>query len=245
MVQTPRAAKTEVFYPDCDGQPVANNTEQFDLIVLIKENLEILFADEDVFIAGDLFWYPIEGNNRVAVAPDVMVALGRSKGMRYSYKQWEESNQPPQVIFEIISPSNTQVEMDRKLLFFNSYGVEEYYIYYPDENELRTWLRQEQGLDWVAHEGIWTSPQLGIRMDTTGEGLQIFRPDGEKFLTPQELSQKAEQERTRAEQERTRAEQEKVRADEAEQQLEAATQRLLDMGLTSEQVAEALQLKSP
>jgi hypothetical protein len=61
---------TEIFYPDCDGQPVANNTEQFEIIVLIKGNLDILFAeDPNVFIAGDLFWYPIEGSNTIKYAP--------------------------------------------------------------------------------------------------------------------------------------------------------------------------------
>ena len=32
-------------YPESDGQPMADNTEQYGCIVKIKENLEILFAD--------------------------------------------------------------------------------------------------------------------------------------------------------------------------------------------------------
>ena len=32
--------KAEVFYPDRDGQPMADNTKQFRWIVTIKENLE-------------------------------------------------------------------------------------------------------------------------------------------------------------------------------------------------------------
>lgn len=40
---------------DSDGKPMADNTEQYRWIVLIKENLEILFASiADVFVAGDL-----------------------------------------------------------------------------------------------------------------------------------------------------------------------------------------------
>ena len=36
---------------------MADNTKQFRLIVTIKENLELLFADNpDVFIAGDFFF---------------------------------------------------------------------------------------------------------------------------------------------------------------------------------------------
>jgi Uma2 family endonuclease len=50
--------KTEVIYPDSDGQPMANNTEQFRWLVAVEQNLESLYADEpNVFVAGDLFWY--------------------------------------------------------------------------------------------------------------------------------------------------------------------------------------------
>jgi len=70
-----------IIYPDSDGQPMADNTKQFRWIVFIKENLEILFADHlEVFVAGDLLWYPVEGHPEIRVASDVMVVFGRSKG---------------------------------------------------------------------------------------------------------------------------------------------------------------------
>ena len=59
-----------IVYPETDGLPMAENTEQFDAIVAIKENIEIIFAENpQVFVAGDLFWYPEEGNNKLRVAP--------------------------------------------------------------------------------------------------------------------------------------------------------------------------------
>jgi hypothetical protein len=36
----------DLHFPDSDGKPIADNTEQFRWIVLIKENLEILFAEQ-------------------------------------------------------------------------------------------------------------------------------------------------------------------------------------------------------
>ena len=36
--------KPQIYYPDCDGKPMADNTKQFRLIVMIKENLEIFYA---------------------------------------------------------------------------------------------------------------------------------------------------------------------------------------------------------
>src|SRR5918997_7065103 len=130
-----------LIYPDSDGQPMADNTKQFRWIVVIKENLELLFAAiADVFVAGDLLWYPIEGDNKTRQAPDVMVAFGRPKGDRGSYQQWVEDNIAPQVVFEILSPGNRLKEMTKKLQFYERYGVEEYYIYDPDEIELIGWL---------------------------------------------------------------------------------------------------------
>ena len=56
-----------------------------------------------------------------------MVVLGRPKRHRGSYKQWEEEDIPPQVVFEVASPGNTQAEWDAKLAFYEQYGVLEYY----------------------------------------------------------------------------------------------------------------------
>jgi hypothetical protein len=44
-------ATPEIDYPDSDGNPMSDNTEQYRWIVIIKENLEIIFAeDPNVFI---------------------------------------------------------------------------------------------------------------------------------------------------------------------------------------------------
>lgn len=83
------SSRPDIVYPDADGQPMAENTLQFEWIVTIKEGLEHRFAGvPDVFVAGDLFWYPVEGRPEVRMAPDVMVVFGRPKGHRLSYLQW-------------------------------------------------------------------------------------------------------------------------------------------------------------
>ena len=81
LISTP--TRSGVVYPECDGQPIAENTLQFRWIVTIKEGLEAVFRDrQDVFIAGDLFWYPVEGDPKIRVAPDVMIVFGRPKRER-------------------------------------------------------------------------------------------------------------------------------------------------------------------
>lgn len=96
VVQAPSVEETDTVYPESDGQPMADNTKQFRWIVTIKEGLEALLADvPDVFVAGDLFWYPVEGRPDIRQAPDVLVAFGPPKGDRGSYRQWQEDDIPP------------------------------------------------------------------------------------------------------------------------------------------------------
>jgi hypothetical protein len=45
----------------------------------------------------------------------------------------------------------------------------------------------------------FVSPRLGIRFDTSGAELVIARPDGERFLTFQELRDERDAEKARAE----------------------------------------------
>jgi Uma2 family endonuclease len=199
--QLQSSTKPDIIYPDSDGQPMADNTQQFELIVWIKENLGLLFAnDPNVFVAGDLLWYPVEGNNALRQAPDVMVALGRPKGYRGSYQQWREDNIPPQVVFEIWSPGNRPSNMAKKFEFYDRYGVEEYYLYKPDLVDLTGWQRRESRLTVIEQIAGWVSPRLGVRFELSEEKLQIYRPDDQPFLTYLELAQQREQERQRAEQ---------------------------------------------
>jgi Uma2 family endonuclease len=178
-----------IVYPDSDGKPIADNTLQFRWIVAIKECLERLYARRaDVFVAGDLLWYPVEGKPGICLAPDALVAFNRPEGDRGSYKQWEEGGIAPQVVFEVRSPKNRFQELCRKLKFYEEYGVLEYYLYDPDHNVLEGWLRNGNGLEEIRDMNNWISPQLGVRFDMTGSELRIFGPDGQPFLTFQELA---------------------------------------------------------
>ena len=219
---------------------MADNTKQFQWIVTIKENLEILFASQsDVFVAGDLLWYPVSGET-IRQAPDVLVVFGRPKGDRGSYKQWEEENIPVQVVFEILSPGNTLKEMAKKLRFYERYGVEEYYIYDPDKNDLNGWLRTQESeqnrLEVIEEINTWVSPRLGIRFHLTPQTLEIYRPDGEKFLTSVELAQQREQERQRADIESQRADNAETQLLEERQRYQDLLKKLQEKGIDPEQL---------
>jgi len=209
MSQTVAQAKPVIEYPSTDGEPMAQNTRQYRWIVTIQGGLAAMFLhDPNVFVAGDLFWYPIEGDNKTRVAPDVMVVFGRPKGDRDSYKQWEEDNIPPQVVFEIASPGNTPSEWISKTLFYERFGVQEFYIYDPDTGELQGYVRGEDGhLKSVPEMRGWVSPLLKVRFDLEGSELVLTTPDGKRFQSYEELAEAFEHAQRQLEQERQRAEQ--------------------------------------
>ncbi len=219
-----------IVYPESDGQPMADNTKQFEYIVTIKNGLDALFHDRpDVFVAGDLLWYPVEGDNRTCTAPDVMVALGRPKGHRGSYQQWIEADIVPQVVFEILSPGNTPMEMTQKFSFYERFGVEEYYLYDPDEGEINGWLRQGGHLVPIEEMRGWHSPRLAIRFELSDDELYFYRPDGRRFETYVELERQremAEQQRQIAEQQRQIAEQQRELAETQMKEAQARAERL-------------------
>ncbi len=188
-ISTSLSPKNRIVYPEDDGEPMAENTVQFRWIVTVKEGLERVFRDRpDVFVAGDLLWYPVEGHPEIRQAPDAMVAFGRPKGDRGSYMQWVEGGVAPQVVFEILSPGNRFTQMIKKFDFYQRYGVEEYYIYDPESFELDGWQRTGDRLTEIDAMNGWISPRLGVRFDLSQGELILIDPSGQRFVTFGELA---------------------------------------------------------
>ena len=230
-MQTTAATQPEIIYPETDGEPMAQNTQQAEVMMTLKENLDAIFADrDDVFVAIDHFWYPVKGHPNIRQAPDVMVVLGRPKGHRGSYKQWEEDNIPPQVVFEVVSPGNTQEEWDAKLAFYEQYGVEEYYIYDPDTSEWRGYVREGGKLAVIEAMEGWVSPLLGIRFGRgSGTDPGVYAPSGERFVGYVEVRRALELAVARELEARRREEA-------ARQRAEQLAQKLRELGIEPDEV---------
>ncbi len=219
------AKNRPVYYPSSDGKPMAENTIQYDWLTTIKSGFEEITQNQTVFVAGDLLWYPEEGNNRIRIAPDVMAAVGRPKGDRSSYLQWNEDNIPFQVVVEILSPGNRKKEMAHKLAFYEKYGVEEYIIYYPQKNNLQIYQRINNKL--VELHPIpqrWTSQYLGFHLELQAESLAILHPNGQPFKNHLEVV--AEKEKAIAEKQEAIAEKQEAIAEK-----EILAQKLRELGI--------------
>jgi Uma2 family endonuclease len=220
MVST--ASAVEIIYPDSDGRPMADNTIPYQYLITIQVGLDALFShDPNVFVAGDLLWYPVQGQPGINKALDVFVAFGRPKGERSSYKQWEEGDIAPQVVFEILSPSNTASEMHDKRRFYKQYGVEEYYEYDPQSGTLEIWQLEGRFFRSVPFEDEWRSPRLGVTLKLEADGsLGVYHPNGSKFERPVATV--------------ARAEAAEARAAEAQAHAERLAAKLRELGLEPE-----------
>ena len=230
----------EIIYPESDGEPMADNTKQYEWIVKIKEGLESLYADSKVFVAADLLWYPVQGDNMTKAAPDVMVAFDRPKGDRGSYLQWKENGIAPHVVFEILSPGNRPKAMHEKFRFYERYGVEEYYIYDPDNIEFSAWIRSGNRLRPVENTQGWVSPRLKVSFVIRDDELIVTRPNGEKFLSPLEIERKAEAEKQRADKAEKAVNAEKQKAEKERQKATKAKEKAEKAEILARKLAEKL-----
>ena len=216
-----------IVYPDSDGEPIAENTLQFEYLTTIQGNLDAQFRDDpNVFVAGALLWYPVEGHPEIREAPDVFVAFGRPKGRRGPYMQFVEGNVAPQVVFEIWPPGWRREKGTAKFQFYERYGVEEYYTFDHDSGELEGWFRKGDHLKAIPKMAGWVSPRLKVRFLVGDNKLRLYGPGGRQFLTFVEhamLLKQAQCERAECEREQAQhqAEDQAMRAERLAAQLRA------------------------
>ncbi len=226
----------EIEYPDSDGLPMAESDQTRDFLIYCVEALDSYFRDRpDVYVSGNSFIYYRQGVPDAVIAPDVYVVLGVEKKKRRSFKVWEEGGITPSFVMEITSKTTQEKDEQEKPHKYAQLGVPEYFQYDPTGDYLRPPLK---GSALVGNQycpitptatGSLMSQVLGLELRLIEGELRFFVPEtGEKLLSFAEM----EQSRQAAERARQAAEQARI----------DAIPRLLEMGLSVEQVAIALGL---
>ena len=114
----------------------------------------------------------------------------------------------------------TMAQLLTNVQFYDRYGVEEYYVYDPvseaspggNRVDLTGWQRQNGSLQEISAMQGWVSPRLGIRYQFAAE-LEILLPNGQRFLSFQEVAAEAKLARESASLEQQRTDLERQRAD--------------------------------
>jgi hypothetical protein len=143
---------------------------------------------------------------------------------------WLEDGVFPQVIFEVTSPSNTDEEMRAKRAFYFGHGAEEYYEFDPEAGIWTGFVCDPAtGVpEPVPQMDGYTSPRLGMRFGFRPLELLVYRPDGSRFLSFQELEEQRLAERRRADRAERRLDEERTRAEDAQRRLDEERTRAED-----------------
>ncbi|MEB3289505.1 MAG: Uma2 family endonuclease [Leptolyngbya sp.] len=243
-----------ILYPEADGQPMTESDPTRDYLIYAVEVLRQFFQSrQQVYVSGNLFIYYREGDPKSVVSPDVFVIFGVSKRQRRSYKTWQEGGKLPSFILEITSRTTRKQDETEKPALYAQLGVQEYFQYDPTGDYLNPQLKgyrlRQGGYEPIAPS---TPPEQGgaIRSEVLGLDLRLVDPvfpvaapglmsvaKALRFFDPQtgeKLLNYAEAEQARQQAEQALGEMELA-------QLNAAA-RLLQRGLTPEEVAEILEL---
>lgn len=229
--------------PYDDGIPMETQRHKDQLEILINALDPWLEQREGGYVGGNMFvYFSVEQvRNQDYRGPDFFAVLGVPKGERKSWVVWQEGK-APDVIIELLSSSTAARDKnEKKLIYQNQLRASEYFWFDPFNPE-----------DWegfILEGSVYQPIQVNERGQRISRALELalvrwqgsFRGveatwlrwatlEGELLPLPEE---RAEQERQRAEIERQRANQERQRS-------EQAIPKLLNMGLSVEQVAEAL-----
>jgi len=194
-MSTPSLA-TEICYPESDGQPMAESELHQDWMIRIMDILRQRYLGEQVYVAGNMFLYYVEGSPEASVAPDVFVVRGINPIRRKSYKLWVEK-QPPNVVFETTSAATSNTDLEVKPEIYASIGVAEYFLYDPSAEYLKPSLqgRRLTRSGYISIrpnlEGRLESQQLDITLELDGVDLVLRdRQTGEVLETGAEIAKR-------------------------------------------------------
>src|SRR5437879_7353509 len=125
-----RTSSLEIVYPESDGKPMAESDLHRDWMVRIIELLKAHFADQRVYVSGNLLVYYVEGDPKRSVAPDVFVVKGLEQRDRRNFKIWEEGK-GPDFILENTSKKTRREDKGKKMELYAQLQVPEYFLYDP------------------------------------------------------------------------------------------------------------------
>lgn len=198
---------TEIYYPESDGQPMAETDTHRNLMAELIGELEAFYRDDPtVYVSGNLLLYYEKGNSKKSVSPDVFVVKGIPKEERRIYKLWDEGK-APDVVIELSSRRTWGDDLQKKWRLYAQLGVQEYYIFDPEYDYLdpaltayRLSKRGELTKIKVKHRRVF-SEALGLELVDTGKTLRLYNPATHEFLPTREETEAHVQAEAQARQE--------------------------------------------
>ena len=191
----PAPAPAEIYYPDSDGKPMADDTWQMRTMIEQFGMLDTHYMhDPNTFVAVSLLLYYTEGEPADVVAPDIFVACGVPKGHRHWYKVWVEGK-APDFALEVSSEESAEDNLGRNMETYARIGIPEYCVYDPKGglHSPRLQLFRLSGGVPGAYERVkWSgdtggslavpSDSLGLELRFEDDRLRLWDPAAREYL---------------------------------------------------------------
>jgi Uma2 family endonuclease len=218
----------EYDYPESDGQPMAESTVHWKVMVDTTQALVRWYeSTPDVWVGSNLLLYYKE--RTPGIAPDVLVVRGVTKWDRRTFKVWEEGH-APFFVLEATSKDTHREDRGKKKGIYQDIGVEEYFLFDPLAEYLKPRLQgfrlTEKGYQPIPRSADGSLHSLTTGLLLRGEGKRLRLVDaatGAPLLWSDEID-RARQEAEAARQEAEAA----LRAAEERADREAAARRALE-----------------
>jgi Uma2 family endonuclease len=206
---------------------------------LLIESLKTYWKDSRrYYVSGNMFLHYEPFSKKKFKGPDFFLVLDVDTRERKSWVVWQEGYRYPDVIIELLSDSTRKKDRgEKKILYEQTFGTPEYYIYDPFRFEFEGYRLTRKGYKTVlpGKDKKIYSPATGLYLTIKDEWLRWMTKGGYVLPSPVELAEKAiqradkaaqhaEKATQRAETEKHRADREKHRADKAAQRAEKAAQ---------------------
>jgi Uma2 family endonuclease len=236
--------------PFSDDAPVDSELQEL-IPGLLKIILLDIWRDRTGWLLGiDMALYYAEG--RAAIAPDAFLCLGVQDNpedeLRLSYLLWQE-RVIPLLALEIVSKSAGR-ERSEKMEIYQEIGILYYVVYAPRLKRKAKfqlyklvageYVLQSDGREpyWLPEIGLGIGPAVGDYRNRQQEWLYWFDQDGQRYLSPIERADMAEQKAANEAMERVLAEQkaanEKAERVLAEQKAMRLREQLRQLGIDPE-----------
>jgi len=239
----PELAVLTLDLPDSDGEPMENERERLQMLLLLDALEQYWRGRQDFYAAGNMFVYYSAQQARQTLAeeaeptrprrafrgPDLFVVLNVDGSFRrQKWVVWDEEGHYPDVIFECLTPSTRRTDQTtKKTLYEQIFRTREYYWYDPfDPREFQGWqLHPDNGYQamtpdsrgwiWSPALHLWIGRWEGTYHRDPATWLRFYDPHGQLVLTSQETAEAAQQRAAAAEAElaRLRAELARLRGE--------------------------------
>jgi Uma2 family endonuclease len=194
--EEPESAETEeLYYPESDGEPMAETDVHIDQITDLRKALQNFYRETpSVYVSGTIMLYYEEGRTDKCVSPDLLVAKGIGRGQRRTYKVWEEGKSPD-FVMEVTSDKTYRNDLTTKYALYEQVmKVPEYFLFDPLDKNINPQLQGYQLEDGVyvpieAQESALYSQELELAFHVVEGMLRAYDPiAGELLMTPDELA---------------------------------------------------------